>query len=171
MAILVVKTLTLENYGIREWWGEEPGHAPQDWRPQSKNIYIINNVSPTIDDERSIIMSLENHLHVNNDSTQVIITDYAMHEEDTPYYYYYDKDAGYGAPIVLTNSCRLTHTPAGTTISRIWRAQRKTMREHLELPSYIDHLFETWVLKEEGRKIKYKSFYKYLNGETKQSLN
>lgn len=168
MAVLVVKTLTLENYGMREWWGEEPGHGPQDWRPRSKNMYIINNVSPTIDDERSIIMSLENHLHVNNDSTQVLITDYAMHEEDTPYY---DNDEDYGAPIVLTHSCRLTHSPVGTTISRIWRAQKRTGREHMDLPSNVDHLFETWVLKEEGRKTKYKSFYKYLNGEIKQSPN
>jgi len=155
MAILVIRTQVLENYGFMDWDGQ--GERPQNWKPKGGEIYVVQDVLPDLLDEKDVIDSLENFITQNDDYTQEYIRDFRMYPDGTCTIEYADV---WEAPIFLKRTVWINRGERDI----FWSATRTNyndggMREEIEVK------YESWVLKPNNDKGKYNAYYKMINGD------
>lgn len=78
MAMLVISTQILENYGAHDWDGN--GECPQRWKAKGGHDYKVLNVD--VNNIESVIDSVMSRVTENNDYYREYVLDWSVEQDD-----------------------------------------------------------------------------------------
>lgn len=156
MAILVVRTQVLENYAFPDYDGQ--GECPQNWKPKGGELYVIRDVIPDITEEKELLDDLEKYITQNDNYTQEYIQNFRMYPDGVSFSEFADE---WENPIFLKPFVRC-YIEKGIR-DYFWNAKRMTYNDG-DMRDEIEVKYESWVMKENNERDKYKAYYKMTNG-------
>ncbi len=79
MAMLVIQTQTLENYGAHDWNGE--GECPRHWKAKGGSEYKVLGVDPN-SDLAALVRSLRPHVEKDDHYWREYVIDWSVESDD-----------------------------------------------------------------------------------------